>query len=167
MPIPTTEAELTKIFSDLGANAPELWAQSQIREGIPQLLRFLFLKEAWESIPLDGSSGWIDDEIRMAASHSDAPYAGLGQALSRCREKGVSDEDLTEIARCLRAQMLFSIGYQLDAPNILPEPLDDIAWGLFQVDEEGRPHGEQISGLHESVLEFDPSGREMRPKNVR
>ena len=165
MAIPTTEAELSKIFSDLGAVSPELWAQSEIREGIPQLSRFLFLKEAWKSIPQDGDASWIEDEIGFAVSCPDAPYAGLGQALSRCREKGILDEDLTEIARCLRSQMLFSIGYLIDAPNELPVPLDDVAWGLFQIDEDGRPFGKQICGLYESVLAFDPTGREMRPKN--
>jgi hypothetical protein len=167
MPIPNTEAELTRIFADLGASSPEQWASSQIREGIPQLLRFLFLKGAWDAIPADGDTSWIDSEINYSRSRLDAPYAGLGLALSRCREKGVSDDDLTEIARCLQAQMLFSIGYLMDAPDQLPPPLDDVAWGLFQIDDEGSPVGKQVAGLHESVLALDPTGREMRPKNAR
>jgi len=167
MPIPTNEAELTQIFKNLGAPSPEAWAGSQVREGIPQLLRFLFLKGAWDTIPAAEDTTWIDEEIDSAAAHPNAPYSGLGQALSRCRERGVADEDLAEIARCLRAQMLYSIGYLMEAPDILPPPLDDVAWGLFQVDDEGRPFGRQIVGLHESVLELDPTGREMRPKAAR
>ena len=37
-----------------------------------------------------------------------------------------------------------------------------ISWGLFQVDQEGSAMKE-IGGLHESVLDTDPSGREMTP----
>ena len=44
------QKELTEIFRKLGAEDPEDWARSQIREGIPQLARFLFLREAWRSI---------------------------------------------------------------------------------------------------------------------
>jgi len=31
-------------------------------------------------------------------------------------------------------------------------------------DAQGLPVGPQVAGLHESVLEFDPTGREMRPQ---
>ena len=38
----------------------------------------------------------------------------------------------------------------------------DIAWRLFQVDENDQPIA-AISGLNELVLETEPSGKEMRP----
>jgi len=165
VPIPSSEAELVELFRDLGAAAPEQWARSQALEGIPQVLRFLFLKGAWESIPREDDSKWIDRAIARTKVHSMEPYAGLGLALERCRERGVSDRDLNEIARCLQAQMLFSIGYLLNGPVDVPERLEDVSWGLFQIDDEGKPIGRRISGLHESVLAFDPTGREMRPRN--
>ncbi len=40
------EMELTELFARLGARDPEKWARSQIKEGIPQLARFLFLRQA-------------------------------------------------------------------------------------------------------------------------
>ncbi len=163
MPIPTSKPELAALFQQLGATNPEQWAASQVDEGIPQLLRFLFLQGAWENIPNEGDSRWIDREIEEASKEPSRPYAGLGFALARCRQKGVSDSDLIEISRCLRAQMLFSIGYLIDGPAH-SHVLKDVSWGLFQTDEDGKPVGEQIAGLHESVLEFDPTGREMRPK---
>lgn len=164
MPIPSSRTRLTALFKELGAASPEEWAASQLDEGIPQLLRFLFMRQAWEDIPAEGDSSWIDRTIASARAHPDRPYAGLGQALDRCRKKGVSDDDLTEIARCLRAEMLFAIGYLIDGPRWRPKGLEDVSWGLFEVDADGRPVGAQIPGLHESVLEFDPTGREMRPK---
>ncbi len=59
--------------------------------------------------------------------------------------------------------MLFSVAYLLEGLPYEPGPLEDVSWGLFETDEEGNPVGTQVSGLHESVLELDPTGREMRP----
>jgi hypothetical protein len=166
MPIPTTEAELTELFRTLGARHPDQWARSQIAEGIPQLLRFLFLKEAWAEIQDPDDSAWIDAEIGNTNRWPKAPYAGMGVALSRCLELGVSRQDLTDISRCLRAQMIFSIGYLLSrGPRQVPTELEDVTWGLFQVDDDGKPFGPQIDALHESVLDMDPTGLEMRPRS--
>jgi hypothetical protein len=163
MSLPTTKDELTSLFRRFGAKNPELWAASQVDQGIPQLARFLFMKAAWEHIPREGDSGWIDREVERSEQHPSEPYAGLGAALALCRDKGVPDSALTELARCLQAQMLFTIGYVIDGPaySYTVEGLD---WSLFQVDEHGNPYGEPISGLHESVLDFDPTEREMRPR---
>lgn len=165
MPIPKSEEELAEVFRGLGAPDPERWAHSQVAEGIPQLLRFLFLKHAWASVVREGDSTWIERTIESASRHPNVPYAGLGSALASCRAKGVSDDELTEIARCLQAEVLFSLAYLLDGPPYEPGPLEDLSWGLFQTNEEGNAIGPQVSGLHESVLELDPTGREMRPRN--
>lgn len=164
MPIPTSETALTQLFEALGANGSAQWAHSQVHEGLPQLLRFLFLKSAWEKIPVEGDTQWIETEIKNAHAHPNEPYAGLGRSLARCRAQGVSDADLNEMARCLKAEMLFAVSDLIDGPADLPESLEDVSWGLFQVDENGRPMGNQIAGLQESVLELDPTGREMRPR---
>jgi hypothetical protein len=43
--------------------------------------------------------------------------------------------------------------------------LPRVNWTLFEVDDDGEPlHA--IDALHESVLDTDPSGREMRPSGV-
>jgi hypothetical protein len=163
MGVPTSKEELIELFSEIGTDSPELWAKSQIEEGIPQFLRLLFLKNAWDSIPQEGDSRWIEQAISHSRRMPSAPYSGLGEILSACREKGVPDNDLTHMARCLQAQMLFTISYLLEGPTSYPDSIENISWGLFETDEEGRPLGKQISGLHESVLELDPTWREMRP----
>jgi hypothetical protein len=162
VPLPSTERELAELFRQLGAPSPEQWAQSQVTEGIPQLARFLFLKHAWTKVVAEGSTAWIDNAIRSALARPGLPYAGLGGALARCKAAGVSTDDLTEIARCLQASMLFAIAYLLEGS---PFPGIDLSWGLFETDEHGNPKGPRVSGLHESVLELDPTGREMRPKS--
>jgi hypothetical protein len=66
--------------------------------------------------------------------------------------------------RCAQAEMLFQMAYLVGSPDLSDdEELADISWGLFQVDEDGRPGGAEIAGLHESVLWLDPTGREMCP----
>lgn len=160
--MPLSGKELIEAFKALGALDPEGWAHSEENEGIPQLLRLLFLRNAWEDIVRDDDTGWVDRTIESSGRDPDAPYAGLGAILRTCREKGVADSDLTHMARCLQAQVLFSICYLLDGPTNIPAGIGEISWGLFQSDEDDVPFGPRVGGLHESVLETDPSGKEMR-----
>ena len=160
---PLTEDDLVDLFRRLGAPSPRAWAHSQVTEGIPQLARFLFLKQAWSNVVSEGNTAWIENAIKSAQVRPDDPYAGLGAALARCKAAGASPDDLTEIARCVQAELLFAIAYLLEGP---PDDLDidvDVSWGLFETDEHGHPTKNRIGDLHESVLELDPTGREMRP----
>src|SRR6478736_3386328 len=40
------QKKLSALFRTLGARDPGAWAQSQIEEGVPQLARFLFLRQS-------------------------------------------------------------------------------------------------------------------------
>jgi hypothetical protein len=167
LPIPKSKTALIDLVAQLGAPNPTQWATSELSEGIPQLLRFLFLREAWRNVQDEDDHSWIEREISSAAAGPENPYAQLGSALSRCREKGVSDQDLTDICRCLQVKMMFNICYLLsDGPQDVPEQLEDVAWSLFRVNENERPVGPPVDALHESVLETDPTGREMRPREA-
>jgi hypothetical protein len=57
--------------------------------------------------------------------------------------------------------LLAGLSYLLDDPGPLEENVRDVAWRLYQTDEHGRPIA-PITGLHESLLELEPTGREMR-----
>jgi hypothetical protein len=165
MTIPNTLPSLTALFEKLGARDPASWAASQLEEGIPQLHRFVFLREAWCMIVSDGDLKWIESRIRETEKRPDAPYAGVGAALKRAREAGVSPADLTEIARGMQVQLLFGLCYMLEDNGLTEPELEGVGWGLFQADDDGQPLG-PIRGLHESVLDTDPTGREMRPKRA-
>ena len=164
MNIPGDLDELTALFEKLGAREPASWARSQLEEGIPQLQRFLFLRQAWRDVVREGDTDWMQYFIRMAREDPDRPYAGVGHALRRCLDKGASAQDLNDIVRGMQAQFLFNLCYLLDDPMLTEKELSDFVWGLFQVDKDGRPIPPCINGLHESVLETDPTGREMRPR---
>ncbi len=163
MELPETLEELTELFRRLGAPHPDKWASSQLKKGIPQLHRYIWLREAWKRMVPDDNHEWMEAEIKRAQARPNAPYSGIGIALERCLNQGVEKEDLKEIIRGKQAQLLFALCYLLENPNILEEELRGMCWGLFQTDEDGNPTN-HIPGLHESVLETDPTGREMLPK---
>ena len=66
---------LTKKFSQLGASDPESWATSQLSEGIPQLHRFLFLKQMWELVVSEDDESWIDRYVTSYHHEPDAPFS--------------------------------------------------------------------------------------------
>ena len=160
--------EWTERFRALGACAPEGWARSQIEEGIPQYARFVFLRTAWQSIVTDGDASWIDAKIEQAERRPRDPGAGIGPALKRMLAAGASREDITEVARVMQWGVLAGMTYQLEDPGVVEYPnaeMPQVNWALFEVDKDGQPL-HPINGLHESVLDTDPTGREMRPKGV-
>ncbi|HTI71023.1 MAG TPA: hypothetical protein VMF06_13720 [Candidatus Limnocylindria bacterium] len=159
---------LTEHFRALGAFEPESWALSQIEEGIPQYARLVFLRQAWQSVITDGDTSWIEPQIEDAERGPRLPGAGIGPALKRMLAAGVSRGDIAEVVRVMQWRVLAGIAYQLADSGVVEYPSDQmprVNWTLFEVDDNGQPL-HPISGLHESVLDTDPTGREMRPKGA-
>lgn len=159
--------ELTALFRKLGADDPEGWARSQIREDIPQLARFLFLAQAWKMVVSEDDREWISEQRRVDPN---GPGGDIGPAIARILAAGGAESDLTKIVRVMQWKLLFGLCYLLDDPEHMRDDfgpvkkeVEDILWCLFQVDENGRPVAE-IGALHEFVLETEPTGREMMPK---
>lgn len=156
-----TEQELTDIFKQFGARDPEGWAASEIEEGIPQLARFLFLKGAWEGVVPDNDD-WIDHVMSRYDPKESGPYSGMLHSIKEMVDAGVSKKAITEFARCVGGEMIFNISYLMSDPSAV-EGNEYVNWGLFITDEEGYPVKE-LEGLYESVLDTDPTGREMCPR---
>ena len=155
---------LTRLFRDLGARDPELWAQSQADEGINQLHRYMFLRQAWGLVVPDQDQSWIDAQIAYSAARPDEPFAGVGAALRRLIEAGADRQLLSDVVRGMQAELLSGLCYLLEDPSIEEAEAAHIGWRLVETDEDYNPTGTPIGGLHESVLETDPTGREMRPR---
>lgn len=164
MAIPSNEAQLRELFSRIGARGPEGWARSQAQEGINQLHRFLFLRQAWSNVITEGDHAWMDAAMERVGANPDEPYAGIGGALSRLIKAGAVRDDLSDLVRGMQAQLLFHICYLLEDPSLAEAELGEVGWALVETDAEFEPTGTTIGGLHESVLETDPTGREMRPR---
>jgi hypothetical protein len=151
--------ELSELFQRLGAHNPDLWAQSQIEENIPQLARFLFLRQAWKLIVNDGDFSWISEMRRV---DSNKPGGDIGPAINRLLAAGGKQNDLTRVVRVMQWHLFSGLCQLLDDPGHLESEVGDVAWRLFQIDENDLPVT-VIGGLVESILETDPTGQEMRP----
>lgn len=158
------QKELAAVFQKLGARDPDGWARSQLEQDIPQLTRFLFLRQAWRAVVDEGDSTWIANAIARAGAKPQEPYTGVGHALRKLRGRGATDEELTDLVRGMQAELLFQFCYLLEDPGDVEPEVDDISWCLVQVDDDGNILA-NVNGLHESVLETDPTGREMRPRS--
>ncbi len=152
--------DLASRFRALGARDPEQWARSQVTEGINQMARYLFLRQAWRGVVAENDAAWIDRQIETAAAAPTAPFAGVGHAAKSLRDRGATDAELSTLVRWVQARALFDLCYLLEDPGTLEPDAADVAWRLFTVDADGKPI-EPIGGLHESVLETDPMGREV------
>jgi hypothetical protein len=157
---------LTELFRKLGATEPERWASSQVTEGINQLGRFLFLRQAWREVVDENDHSWIRAQIDRSSRQPDAPCAGIGPALERLLGKGVNPQDITDVVRVMQYELLFGLCYLLGDPGLVEEEVREISWSLIQFNEDGEAVGE-IASLHESLLGTDPTGREMRPRGAR
>lgn len=73
---------------------------------------------------------------------------------SRLREKAATDEELTELVRAMQVELLYSFCYPLENPGVVEDGVSNVAWALVQIDNEG------------SILETDPTGREVCPRPV-
>lgn len=165
MTIPSSIPELSELFRKLGARDAEGWARSQVVEGIPQLHRYLFLRECWRIVVGEDEDGWIDYHIAQSKGDPKGVFAGMGAALDRAVAAGVSKEDLSQIARGMQVDFLSRLCYMLEDNGLTEPELQGVGWGLFQTNEDGDALA-PIYSLHESVLDTDPTGREMRPKSA-
>ncbi|MGO9005595.1 MAG: hypothetical protein ACLQIQ_12825 [Beijerinckiaceae bacterium] len=153
------EQELTDLFALLGARDPAQWTHSQIKEGFPQLARFLFLRQAWKLVVPEADRSWIRKQANVDPN---GPGGAIVPALGRLMAQGVDENDLTTVVRVMQWRLLFALCYLLDDPGTLEPEVRDFAWRLFQVDGNDRPIA-LMASLYESILETEPSGREMRP----
>jgi len=158
--------ELTELFRKLGAPEPDEWASSQINEGINQLGRFLFLRQAWRIVIAENDSSWIQSQIDYSRERPNAPCSGIGVGLQNLLSCGADPRDITDVVRGMQYALLFSLCYLMDDPGDLEPDVENFSWGLMQLNEDGQPVA-PIAALHESVLETDPTGREMRPRDGR
>lgn len=162
---PQRLADLTELLTRLGAPDPSGWARSELEEDIPQVARFLLLRQAWQHVVADGDQAWIDAWRDLSAQSPSAPCAGIGPALERLLAAGADRDDLTTVVRVMQYSTLFGLCYLLDDPGDVEPEVAELGWALVEVDAEGTV-GRHIGALHESLLETDPSGREMRPRAI-
>jgi len=154
--------QLSELFAKLGAKEPEQWSRSEIEENIPQRARFLFLRQAWNLVVKSADDVWISEAQEQVIARPLAAGAAIGPALARLLGQGANSSDITTVVRVMQWRLLAGLCYLLEDPGELEPEVQEISWGLFQIDDAGRPIA-AMRGLHESVLETEPEGHQMKP----
>ena len=142
--------ELTARFENVGAADARGWAESESAEDFAQLARYLALRAAWR-------------RMRDAVSNAMA-----SQGAENLFAAGVSRDEVEGLLRRTVYEVTFELLYLIDEPDgtLHSEPpstdVDDDhpRWTLMEVSPDGDLTGRDVGGLHESLLEVDPSGRE-------
>ena len=138
---------------------------SQDSESTPQEV---FLRGAWKCVPSEDDLSWVQHVSRQPLSEE--PLGDYGALVARMLECGVTEYDIARFAKIVGYETACGIAYHLEDPNASYEDFPDdrneqLAWQLYLVDDETNQPLEPLTGLHESLLSLDPSGREMRPKS--
>ncbi|MBM4075787.1 MAG: hypothetical protein FJ267_09110 [Planctomycetes bacterium] len=139
--------ELIERFRQAGCKDPEGWATSEIQEGIAQFARFIFLRELWKCAIPSGSREWL----RTLELPNDD---GKGGVKRRLKESSASIDDLSALVRAAQVSVVRDVAYLLDGYPPKGDLVEEVSWGLYQLDEDFHPKRE-MGGLHESVVDED------------
>ena len=104
---------------------------------------------------------WVNNRIQYNYSTPGDPCSQLPQALKEMLDKNVSREAIIDLIRVIQYETLFHVCSTIDRTYEADTPVSE--WSLYQLNDNDDPT-DIISGLHESLLEFDPSANEMRPR---
>lgn len=77
-------------------------------------------------------------------------------------DKNVSKETIIDLIRVIQFETLFHVCSTIDKSFEADTPVSN--WTLFEIDDDDNIK-DSISGLHESLIEFDPSGKDLRPRD--
>lgn len=128
-----------------------------------------FLTTVWSMVVdedsyTDGYPSWID--LRGTQQGSVPASAGT-DAMQRILACGVDPDDLTDVVRKMQHDLLYEVCQLIDDPGLLGIGLDeewseptDFRWELVAVRTAGPAGRAPIHGLHSSLDELDPSGRD-------
>lgn len=139
--------ELIERFRAAGCADPESWARSELNEGISQFARFVFLRELRKCALPSGSRAWLSG---LELPNDD----GRGGALRRLKESTANIDDLAELVRAAQLSVVHAVAYLLDGYSPDGGLVEEVNWGLFELDANGRP-AREMGGLHESIEEDD------------
>lgn len=164
-PIRRSYEELLRRFEALGADDPEGWARSEAEEGMAQLARFCFLQGIWTAV-IDSwteSDDWIQFEIERSAEGTDRPFGDIADTVQRLIDSGIDRTDLQGFARWVAYMATFDVLAHVDGGGVMQLGGDLPGWRLMEVVDDEITDRE-VGGLHESLLEVDPSGKQGRPR---
>ena len=158
-------AALTEAFEKIGVEDPADCARYQLERNVPELARLSFIKAAWDGVVNEGDTGWIQRQLEDFRRDPNGVGNGAGRALERLLKLGAKPEDLTDLVRSMQYETLFAVCYVADnCGDDYRNPLSPKEHWHLVLGEDCPPSHLDVGGLHESVLQMDRTGREMRPR---
>ncbi|WP_405723951.1 hypothetical protein OG607_16560 [Streptomyces sp. NBC_01537] len=100
--------KLTRLLAALGADEPQVWAESEADENIPQVARYRLLRGLAQDI-----RAWNEASVGALGENPGAEGTAIGRAL----ELGVTPQDLSKIARLIARETTFNVLYRLADPD--------------------------------------------------
>ncbi|WP_063738835.1 MULTISPECIES: hypothetical protein [Streptomyces] len=152
-----TDAEkITRLFAALGAEDPESWAGSEVREDLPQLARYRLLRALWQDI-----RAWDSASVDSLRDATDAQGA-------TAPDHAV---DLGRLARLVARETTFGVLYRLADPDgdDLPAGMREQmpGWVLTETTPAGEPTHRVLGALYEDLNTMgDPSVGAPRGRTV-
>lgn len=140
---------LVRLLTALGAGADDArgWAESEVREGFPQLARYRLLRALAQDV-----QAW--DAVTVAALRY-----GTSQA-----------EDVIDIARAVARETTFSVLYRLSDPDSDDLPVDLQrqlpGWALVETTPVGELTGRVLGAVYEDLNTLDPGAEAARDTTV-
>jgi hypothetical protein len=156
------------LLQRFNAVEPLAWVESELRENIPQVARFLFLHLVRAEV-VNGALPFHapeHEDFEKSVPVLERQTRGE-QAYERLVAQGANVEDLVRIARAAGVAAMFSFLGLLDGDwgdegSAIYQLQEAPAWGLmeFRKGEEPVATGRELDGLHESVCSLYPEDEE-------
>ncbi len=140
----TQKEEILKLVIKLenaGAKNPFSWAFSEVKEGIPQFSRFIFLKHIFDIIDD------LENNI-LLANEVDEFYKIDIYSVSEKIEKHIGKEEFEKFLKSYTKGVMWQVLNLIDEGNYNEE--DYPMWSLKECNS-----GKNIGGLHEDFYEFE------------
>lgn len=125
-----------------------------------------FIRSVWFNVRSEEDSSWVQEVSRRPLKPGEC-LGDFGALVKRMLDCGLTEYEIARFAKIVGYDTAAGIMYLLDDPSSgfleLRNP-ENIKWTLYRTDPQTEAPIEALTALHEYMLEFDPSGREMRPR---
>lgn len=143
----------------------KIWQQALDAATDVDDIREVFLRGVWNAVIPSPDPGWVE---RVAAIEGDTePLGDYGPLVKKMLDCGLSAAEISRFAQIIGYEVAFGMLGHLDDNSYegFPDDGQEHCWQLFTVDPETHEPISTLTGLNESLLSEDPSGREMRPNS--
>ncbi len=159
---PEELSSLTRQLERLGCPKPKAAAMSQLTENINQLASASLLNWIWQECIIDENSWrWIESSTSRPFDEK-IVGAQLGSGLREMLAKNVSKEAIIDVVRYMQFEAICSLLSYLEGSAAHELPVEMSIYEENEIDGEFQPI--RMVNAYDSILVYEPSGRELRPR---